>query len=263
MTKLPVRGKESRSGALVVSGLLAAVLCVGIGAVASQWLATPDTPARGASAPQEAIRAVLPAPAAPLPAKTARPAPESAEPTAVEPAPPWRGTMLPELTLRDPGTPPGFAVAPELERVAGVPRAEVQAVAGTRSPDAGANRREFAALPVAAEAPSVAADEGIEPVAAPAEPVEPVPEPEPAPAPGREACGLVSCAAGYVCCNASCGVCVAPGDDCDPTPCESKIQYPVSQICGRSTCSVGEVCCNWSCGTCVDPGESCSQDPCD
>ena len=270
--------------------MLAAALCVAIGALASQWLSKPETTAHGASAPQEAIRSVLPEPRLPDPRSPdlTSPDPTSPEPAPTEPAPrfpelaptlPERAEPTPtspELALREPGRAPGLAEALEADGNDGVrvPRAEVQAVAGTQ-PDAGASQRQPVAAPLSARDGDVkrtAANAGqVEPATEPTpEPAptpepgpEPAPDPEPAPAPEREACGLISCAAGYVCCNASCGVCVAPGGDCDPTPCESKIQYPISQTCGRSTCSVGEVCCNWSCGTCVAPGETCSQDLCD
>jgi hypothetical protein len=79
----------------------------------------------------------------------------------------------------------------------------------------------------------------------------------------RSDCGLISCEAGYVCCNPSCGTCVPEGDTCDRTPCVPRVQYPVSIICGRSTCSVGQVCCNQSCGTCTAPGDACDTTPCD
>lgn len=76
-------------------------------------------------------------------------------------------------------------------------------------------------------------------------------------------CGLLSCAAGYVCCNSSCGTCVPEGESCDQTACQARVQYPVSIVCGRSTCSNGQVCCNESCGTCASPGEGCDTTPCD
>ena len=36
---------------------------------------------------------------------------------------------------------------------------------------------------------------------------------------GGEACGSNTCAAGQVCCNASCGICTAPGDACIQLAC--------------------------------------------
>jgi hypothetical protein len=96
------------------------------------------------------------------------------------------------------------------------------------------------------------------------------PAPEPAPvetAPIDEAeppqgCGIATCAAGYTCCNISCGICVPKGETCDPTQCQGRARYPVSTMCGQNTCSVGQVCCNPTCGTCVAEGESCDETPC-
>jgi hypothetical protein len=90
-------------------------------------------------------------------------------------------------------------------------------------------------------------------------PVEPVAIDEAEP---PQACGLVSCAAGYTCCNISCGICVAEGETCDPTQCQGSARYPISTMCGQNTCSVGQVCCNPTCGTCVAAGESCDETPC-
>lgn len=42
----------------------------------------------------------------------------------------------------------------------------------------------------------------------------------PAPAPGGEACGSTTCAAGKVCCNASCGICTDPGMSCTQQACQ-------------------------------------------
>jgi hypothetical protein len=74
-------------------------------------------------------------------------------------------------------------------------------------------------------------------------------------------CGPATCAAGQVCCNASCGLCAAPGERCAQYTC-GQPPIPSSAYCGPNTCNVGEVCCNASCGTCVSPGESCDPAPC-
>jgi hypothetical protein len=143
------------------------------------------------------------------------------------------GPDLDEPLLREP---PSDAISSsEVQRVAGTDRADAGAAV-----DGGAETL----AQLASEAPATAPEES-------------------EPAPPGEACGFVTCAPGYGCCNASCGVCVQPGENCDPTLCESRIQSPASAVCGRSTCSVGEVCCNPSCGICVAPGESCDQTPCD
>jgi hypothetical protein len=84
----------------------------------------------------------------------------------------------------------------------------------------------------------------------------------PAASPPAEMCGLLSCSAGTVCCNPSCGICVPEGDTCDETPCVSRVQRPVSVACGPNTCSVGQTCCNPTCGTCVPEGQSCDPTPC-
>ena len=112
------------------------------------------------------------------------------------------------------------------------------------------------------------ADAGDALVLAPADAGAPPPAAEPdseldEPAPPGESCGFITCAAGFGCCNPSCGVCVAPGDNCDPTPCQDRVQYPSSMVCGRATCSVDQVCCNPSCGICVAAGERCDETPCD
>jgi hypothetical protein len=144
------------------------------------------------------------------------------------------------------------AAAPELASRAAsdapgeesIAESEVQRVAGTQAGDAGTSP---SALAADAGAPAAESES----------------EAAPGPAPPGESCGFITCAAGYGCCNPSCGVCVAPGDDCDPTPCGDRVQYPSSMVCGRATCSVDQVCCNPSCGTCVAPGESCDETPCD
>jgi hypothetical protein len=90
-------------------------------------------------------------------------------------------------------------------------------------------------------------------------PIEPTPIDEAEP---PQDCGLVSCAAGYTCCNISCGICVPEGETCDPTQCQGSARYPVSTMCGQNTCSAGQACCNPTCGTCVAAGESCDPTPC-
>jgi len=262
VAKLPARGKESRSGSLVVSGLLAASLCIAIGALADQWLSQPVAPAQRASAPEQAIRSLLPDRAPPRPdpaAAVGAPELPESERAQAEPEPEW-----PVFALPSPESAAAFEAARELDLddTVFVPRTEVQAVAGTQPPDAGTNAAQAQAAPASirdAGAEPAVSSAVADPSLGPTSGAEPTPEREVVP----EACGLISCADGYACCNASCGVCVAPGDDCDPTPCERKIQNPVSQLCGRSTCNVGDVCCNPSCGTCVAPGETCSPDPCD
>ena len=69
-------------------------------------------------------------------------------------------------------------------------------------------------------------------------------------------CGKTSCAAGQVCCNASCGICTAPGAGCSKAVCGQPF-VAESVSCGRNTCNVGELCCNASCGTCARPGAPC------
>jgi len=70
------------------------------------------------------------------------------------------------------------------------------------------------------------------------------------------ACGSTTCAAGKVCCNASCGICADPGELCSQFHCGMPA-VPTGTFCGPSTCNVGEVCCNASCGVCIRPGETC------
>jgi hypothetical protein len=291
VTRLPARGKASRSGALVVSGVVAVLICIAIGVFVDRWLWTPNVPANGASAPQEAIRSSLPAPAPGRPETVLPPEPvASPESVPLEPVPleampletlplealpletlpletlpletmPSREPEQPRLPSTDPALAPVVEPAPVFEEdLVLVPRAEVQAVTGMQ-PDAGASERQ-AAVPPAAVPPTPPPDAGVAPAELAAADALPALQALAA-EPSSAACGLISCAPGYSCCNVSCGICVAPGDDCDPTPCESKIKYPVSQLCGRATCSVGEVCCNPSCGTCVAPEESCDPTPCD
>ena len=79
--------------------------------------------------------------------------------------------------------------------------------------------------------------------------------------PPQVPCGLVGCAAGEVCCNASCGICTPPGGTCTNKIC-GRPEVPLSELCGPNTCNVGQVCCNASCGICTAPGETCSQRTC-
>jgi hypothetical protein len=219
----------------VLGGAGVAALCLGAGALASRHWSQPEpgvVPATGQQALNEP-----PEPQAPE---------APADPTA---------PLIPWAWLDQPSQP--VLGADELASRAGpnldepssrepasddISSSDVQRVAGTERPDAGADSGAATLAQLDSEAPTTA-------------PEEPLP-------PGEE-CGFVTCAPGYGCCNASCGVCVQPGDNCDPTPCESRIQVPASAVCGRSTCSNGQLCCNPSCGICVEPGESCDQTPCD
>jgi hypothetical protein len=75
-----------------------------------------------------------------------------------------------------------------------------------------------------------------------------------------EACGNVTCAAGQVCCNPSCGICTAPGGSCTEQFCGDP--EPEGVACGANTCAAGEVCCNESCGICTPPDGACDQQLC-
>lgn len=88
-----------------------------------------------------------------------------------------------------------------------------------------------------------------------------IPEPEPTSGP---ACGDKTCAAGEVCCNASCGICTQPGDMCSQQQCEPEPPPPPTSgvACGSKTCATGKVCCNFSCGICTAPGDLCTQQVC-
>ena len=50
---------------------------------------------------------------------------------------------------------------------------------------------------------------------------------------GAVACGKTTCAAGQVCCNASCGICVATGGGCTQQICTA---LSWTYTCGRSIC---------------------------
>ncbi len=77
-----------------------------------------------------------------------------------------------------------------------------------------------------------------------------------------EPCGFTVCAAGLVCCNASCGTCTLPGERCSTLTCSTP-PAPISVPCGRNTCPVDEACCNVSCGICAPPGAACDERLCD
>lgn len=71
------------------------------------------------------------------------------------------------------------------------------------------------------------------------------------------ACGAVTCGAGQVCCNASCGICTAPGETCTEQVCSDAGTHEGSDAgsdaghtgsdagveCGSATCAPGELCC--------------------
>jgi hypothetical protein len=164
---------------------------------------------------------------------------EAASPAA-DPAPP----AAPPVTTTTPAEAPRpivLRVEPPLEATAasaramafvavpsaGAPGALPTAVAGA----GGATGAAGAAGAPAAGASSVAADTGVP-------------------------CGATVCAAGKVCCNASCGLCTNPGEACSKGLC-GRPTFGQSVACGRNTCNVGELCCNTSCGICVRPGEEC------
>jgi hypothetical protein len=52
-------------------------------------------------------------------------------------------------------------------------------------------------------------------------------------------CGSVSCAAGSVCCNASCGICTKPGEVCIQIACNPA---DAGKSCAELKCGVGETC---------------------
>lgn len=72
-------------------------------------------------------------------------------------------------------------------------------------------------------------------------------------------CGLSTCEAGEVCCNASCGICTPPDGFCTQQICDPADLEP----CGDAVCPLGEVCCNASCGICTPPGMACTQQACE
>lgn len=130
-------------------------------------------------------------------------------------------------------------------------------------------------VPAVGENPDFQPDAGGEPdggravdedAAAPAEPQEEVAVAEEPPqeeeGPGAPiVCGPVTCPAGWVCCNESCGVCTQPGERCSQRNCSMAMQID-SVSCGPTTCAIGEVCCDPACGRCVRPGQPCSKVAC-
>lgn len=54
------------------------------------------------------------------------------------------------------------------------------------------------------------------------------------------ACGSVTCGAGQVCCNASCGICTAPDMSCIQLACDSEPE-PKPKPCIKTGCS-GQIC---------------------
>lgn len=180
---------------------------------------------------------------APLPLLTAR--------SAADIPPPMEGT---ERALGVGANSVMAAPIPTVGAESPQPTGRSPAVAAAALTDAGAPLVGDAAVPEG-EAPSAAAiatgsaassaaavaDAGTAPVAVPQT---------------GEQCGNSVCAAGLVCCNASCGTCVPPGEKCSQLVCGMPVA-PGSVACGSSTCNVGELCCNPSCGTCTRPGEDC------
>lgn len=57
---------------------------------------------------------------------------------------------------------------------------------------------------------------------------------------GGVRCGPTVCAAGTVCCNESCGICVAPGEGCIELAC---VDAGGPAHCGSDRCGPGEECC--------------------
>ncbi|KAK4116125.1 hypothetical protein N656DRAFT_774328 [Canariomyces notabilis] len=78
--------------------------------------------------------------------------------------------------------------------------------------------------------------------------------------PKPEVCGKTVCAAGLICCNASCGICTKPGMMCTQQACND--DGPKGEKCGSVFCKPGTECCNPSCGTCVAPGKGCTKQLC-
>jgi hypothetical protein len=250
-------GSRWRPLSWVLGGASVAAVCLGIGVVASRHWSKPEpgvVPATGLNA--------LNAPPEPQALEATDPA--VADPSA--PLIPWAWLDQPSRPERLPSNAP-YPPSTELSASEVASRAgpdsdeplsrdssgsiasdEVQRVAGRDNADAGAAATADGGAATLAQLASEAPDTAPE---------------EPESIPPGEACGFVTCAPGYGCCNVSCGTCVQPGDNCDPTPCESRIQTPESDVCGRSTCSKGQFCCNPSCGICISPGESCDETPCD
>ncbi|MBX3260300.1 MAG: hypothetical protein KF782_11470 [Labilithrix sp.] len=61
-----------------------------------------------------------------------------------------------------------------------------------------------------------------------------------------EACGAVTCGAGQVCCNASCGICTGPDESCIMLACDGEPEpkpkpEPKPEPCIKTGCS-GHVC---------------------
>ncbi|KAK4672069.1 hypothetical protein QC763_0000070 [Podospora pseudopauciseta] len=84
-------------------------------------------------------------------------------------------------------------------------------------------------------------------------------------------CGTAVCAAGMVCCNASCNLCTRPDMMCTQQVCQSPDTKPPpvveeppvkDRICGTKICPVGQECCNSSCGYCRAPGQGCTKEFC-
>lgn len=85
---------------------------------------------------------------------------------------------------------------------------------------------------------------------------------------GGEACGPVTCAAGQVCCNASCGICLAPGESCPAIACADG--GPGEIYCGTAGLDPcpGDMFCDYgpSCGEgdeggiCRPPPSTCPED---
>jgi hypothetical protein len=74
--------------------------------------------------------------------------------------------------------------------------------------------------------------------------------------PPPSACGNVTCAAGEVCCNASCGICTPPGGACIQIACDNRT--PVSGGCARNAnhaCNSDLDCKTGGCGAelCYNP----------
>ncbi|HEY8427119.1 MAG TPA: hypothetical protein VIL20_02045 [Sandaracinaceae bacterium] len=82
-------------------------------------------------------------------------------------------------------------------------------------------------------------------------------------------CGPVTCAAGQVCCNASCGLCLEPGGSCTGQECSDAgsdaggSPSDGGPTCGGETCGAGELCCP-GCGGAMrcEPGPTCPDVSC-
>src|SRR2546423_832122 len=89
---------------------------------------------------------------------------------------------------------------------------------------------------------------------------------------GSTACGPTTCAAGTVCCNASCGICTPPGNGCIQIACVPDVTDPCATVrCKAGThCDAGacvadptKVFCGGFAGIQCPDGSACVDDPSD